>query len=1107
MSPTRSYTTRWDTTRVRLATFTLLAALAAPAMAELEMGCSNDLFPPGHSIAACQTPPVVSPDQSFVLIGRGYPPGYGVERAYFKGERNSVKPLTLFAQGTRYPGGRVYSDRKVRSDGQFNLVVVARTSGPITELPDGRHTLWVELRAVVAGRVVVHELPIDIVVRNAKPWKQMGREEFSCEGPAGAESRYAFQPLQPPMIGSVPTATCFERGNISFSGGPYEELPVIARYSPLYVVTDAGKEMQLAGCAEQSVLPDQIVRTKDCVLPDLTGSVTLRVRKTSPYASGTPSWYRDLARLDLQARPQAALPPRAKPEPKRGVFRTTLVKIERRDRGFLHPVKDVLYPGEWGVATLANAKYASGTRTGFSELCPVMLGDWALGTSYFRPASLDAQLVGFQVPKDLAPGSYEIKISCANEPFWVDGANYEGLEAKGDRPVLVRAARAAPRGRVIARAAELTGNPAVDELRKCKPCNGDEYELELSGLDPGGDVMSEAKWTNSSVGIAKDVKATGATLRLRGRIPAQGDTNARDEHRVEIRLRDRFNQEYTLTVAPDDGRTGFNFFKSCPTFDPKSRPQIVDITREFFPRQGITVKLTNLECSAHVAAFLESPAIPGGRLRLRNERDDAAADADGNLQQNFVPELQGGGSNHPYIEGLREPATVQVVFEALTRDNRPTGRRATAEITIYPLFYIAMKSTPPIKPGQRIEISWKGFKGNTSADVYFDDVKLTTRSLLLDASDPVVSVRLPEGIVGRRRLTLTDASGNSAATAIEIKGEGSETVCSAPCIQLPPQAKQGDQIDAGIGGFAPNEQLVVRFADLFEVGKPYQQGVFFKQPILLPRSLKDGVYRVTAMALNDPARMATRELRVAGGYRAPTLAILCPKDRPACAASGLPGFAPGDSVNTTGTGWSVKGEFRADVLAGDDRRRSVALAREGCVWGFVDGRPVGTPCDANDGEINKFWVLPADLPGGSYRIEVSNGSATASAKFQIEAKSAPKPDPKPAPEQKACNPELPRLWQPGCVDAPAPKPAPQPKPAPRPAPPLVDPQPTPPTATPMPPPKAAPPSPAALCDENRPRYVQPGCVDPPSAPQNPGVGAPQKCNPSIPRYAQPGCVP
>lgn len=113
---------------------------------------------------------------------------------------------------------------------------------------------------------------------------------------------------------------------------------------------------------------------------------------------------------------------------------------------------------------------------------------------------------------------------------------------------------------------------------------------------------------------------------------------------------------------------------------------------------------------------------------------------------------------------------------------------------------------------------------------------------------------------------------------------------------------------------------------------------------------------------------------------------------------------------------------------------------------------------------------------------------------------APLPKAAPATESgpKACNPELPRLWQPGCVDASASGPALQPKPTP---------QPVPPTTTPAPPPKAAPQLPSALCDENRPRYAQPGCVEPPSAPQKPGGGAPQKCDERIPRYAQPGCIP
>jgi hypothetical protein len=237
---------------------------------------------------------------------------------------------------------------------------------------------------------------------------------------------------------------------------------------------------------------------------------------------------------------------------------------------------------------------------------------------------------------------------------------------------------------------------------------------------------------------------------------------------------------------------------------------------------------------------------------------------------------------------------------------------STQEFDFLPSFYIRAKSPSPIKAGQRIEIEWQGFRPNSSADVFLDDTKLTGRPLLLDFADPVVSVRLPDEITGRRVIRMVDTVGNEAQAPIEIARE---------------------------------------------------------QPVPQP--------------------------------------------------------AP---------------------------------------------KPVPAP--------------------------------------------VPVPDPK----TKFCNPELPRVWQPGCVEAP---PAPQPKVAPQPVPPpapiLVGPQPTPPTIIPTPPPTPAPPiaptpppkpapaPQAPLCDPNRPRYAQPGCVEPPSSP--PGASAPQKCSPNVPRYAQPGCIP
>jgi hypothetical protein len=139
-----------------------------------------------------------------------------------------------------------------------------------------------------------------------------------------------------------------------------------------------------------------------------------------------------------------------------------------------------------------------------------------------------------------------------------------------------------------------------------------------------------------------------------------------------------------------------------------------------------------------------------------------------------------------------------------------------------------------------------------------------------------------------------------------------------------------------------------------------------------------------------------------------------------------------------------------------------------------------------------------DLPAGPWVIEVSDGVASARAEFRIEgAKTPPEktPDnsadkriddliaPPAPPDKKPCNPYLAKIWQPGCVEpgtgnlAGLPSPEPQP-------------------------------SPQTICDSNRPRYAQPGCVEA-AVPANNEAGSriQEKCKPNIPSYAQPGCIP
>jgi hypothetical protein len=423
-----------------------------------------------------------------------------------------------------------------------------------------------------------------------------------------------------------------------------------------------------------------------------------------------------------------------------------------------------------------------------------------------------------------------------------------------------------------------------------------------------------------------------------------------------------------------------------------------------------------------------------------------------------------------------------------------SGREARSAIRVTPATYIEVSPRSP-KTGQWIQVKTFGFKANAYVHLYLGEAPLTHEyGKPLEAGQPL-DIRLPEGVAGRQTVRLRDNEGNESADTIDIEGEGAAAVCVKPCVKLPPRAKQGEAFDAVIGGFLRNEQLIVRFGELFEVGKPYQRDLMVKQSVRIPRDLGDGRYRVTATSMNEPVRSAATEIDVGGGYQRPTLAISCPRNQPGCQ---VPRFTPGESVNAAGFGWMVKGRFRAVLIPEQGPARAFEEYREGCVWGIVNDRPQGVPCDEEKGEINKFWALPDNLPAGPCVIEVSDGAASARAEFRIEGAKAPPektPDnsadkliddsitPPAPPDKKPCNPDLPKIWQQGCVEPGtgnlAGPPSPEPKPTPQP-----------------------------ICDSNRPRYAQPGCVEPAvPAKDETGRRIQEKCKPNIPSYAQPGCIP
>jgi hypothetical protein len=531
------------------------------------------------------------------------------------------------------------------------------------------------------------------------------------------------------------------------------------------------------------------------------------------------------------------------------------------------------------------------------------------------------------------------------------------------------------------------------------------------------------------------------------------------------------------------------------------RLEVSPATLVLRPGSSAALKVTGFPCGDRVRVFSEGEGgerIDWGLERVLGPTGEVEGDA---FHGSDALEVR------PVEERVKARAPQPLVF--LVKGE--SGREARREITVTPPTYIEVIPRTP-KVGQWIRVQPFGFAANAYAHLYLGEAPLTHGyGKPLEAGQPL-DIRLPEGVAGRKTVRLADNAGNEAETAIEIEGEGFAEVCVKPCVQLPPQARQGEPFDAGIGGFERNEQLIVRFDELFEVGKPYQRDLLVKESVRVPRDLPDGRYRVTASALNNPARSAFSELEIGGGHVPPTVEIPCPKDQPLCL---VPRFRPGESVRTKGIGWMTRGRFRAVLYPVQGKAQKVETYREGCAWEIGD-RPQGTPCDEEKGEIDKFWVMRNDLSTGPWAIEVTDGIAAARAEFRIEAaetnagrpaekpvdqpvekpgdkvaeKPADKPSDKPAnktvavvtpppPGRVLCNPDIAKIWQAGCVEPGEVGGG-----------------------------DASPPPTKAICDPNRPRYAQKGCVEP-DAPADAGgePRAPTKCNPSVPMYQQRGCIP
>lgn len=991
-----------------------------------------------------------------------------------------------------------------------------------------------------------------------------------------------------------------------------------------------------------------------------------------PHYDGDPVF---LGNFHLVAAPAAAVqpppkvPPKAQPSPYAIPFKI----VEKRGGGKADRPYPVLAPNEVLAGQQLTLLFDPPQQTGCSgraECAPgryeVHLGarklDDAPGVwvEYWQtPFGAPAAVGGYpwshsarpwetrvQLPPDLRPGFYALRLRAH---YYPDGRPCEvygqslrlqytrtdcspmSFESTAELRVLdwpsppaLRAAGGAPIE---------TDRPVHGIVSGLPPESEIDPKAELVGAKPKSYRVRIAIEPASGTAAAQ---ASGGSAELRFTVPLAdvwhtlaGSPSVPQHYSMEIRVR----QEITPSLKPGQRRTpGYeNWHEFVASFPLEIKPvcrHTVQPALSFVkpvvqvPEEEVELRVSGFPCGEVVRISHLDAA--GRKVDWGESRVTDVAGSAGIARYRFDSSAWLVSTRNGYFpRPTTKPIQIEVIAEGAS------GSKARQTLTLRPKSYIEVP--PTAKAGDWIEIRWVGLQPNAWAHVYLGEAPLTTgNGKALYAASPVIEVRLPDGVVGRQEIRVEDSAGNKASEFIEITGEGVAVVCKEPCIQLPDSAKQGEAFDAYVGGFRRNEQFTVRFAELFDVRSDYQRELQVKVPVLVPAGVRDGRYRVSVTSVSDPRRSAAREIEIRGGYRAPTLAVSCPRTQPGCE---LARFKPGESVHTSGFGWSIKGRFSAQLIS-ERGSEPLPFERKGCRWGWVQGTPQGNPCDEAKGEINKFWKLPAPLAAGAYVIRVSDGVASAQAGFWVEAAAPekkilrptaqaigplgaararagdrveirgkgfapqirlsvrfdgspartagaleadatgaieklfvqvpaeaktgehvieisaaaqpsfppasgarlaeivvepvrlaltvverqatspappePKPAPPPGPVAKRCDPELPRPWQPGCVDAPAAGAKPEPvlnPPAAKPAPPA------PPLAAPAPPsaPVVAPaPKPAVtqppICEPNRPRYAQPGCVEPESAPKS-GAGLPQKCNPNVPAYAQRGCVP
>ena len=1109
--------------RIRGLLAAMLMGWVVPGAAQtIAVSCDVRDVPANYSDPLCQQAPIVFESQVIVLKGAGFTPGWVLAGLYLKttewqgrdggGYVERRVPVPMGGPSYRDGGGRSWNSRVVAPDGNFHVMAYfpegVRLGPP--SLQGGPQALYAEMvdatgsKLGVGGNVARIQVAVTIDLRRSAPQKRIEQELFSCEGRPAQQAqpvRGEQQPFEQP-----PSARCYAGGTFSFMGGPYHHVHPGGNGFGVgrLVLRPRGENDSLRWQPMRNVrsqvpnpLPDQILRFLwgEWRLPDAPQLAGHTLWLLSVVGQGNTT--HDVGLIEIVSPLKVEPPPRV-------AAQYPLGALARGDTpSFLRPDPSGYYQGgmirasvpepafQCGGSGRENWCVASQSVTRDPALtgrhCAAYLGDTLLeGTLTFGQALGSQHMLSVKVPDGLAVGSHALRLSCpeVKESRTIGERGWQPFEAKAERALRVEAPRVPPSVTVVPPITPPAGDSAYATRQSqsgCAPCNGETYRVEIQHLR-SDDQLALVQWSGAetwppeAATLAREVPAT--RVPLRARIPEQADPLAYPRHRLIVRLKDARGQVYE--VPPQDlgsqPKAGFpvsgewSFFKSCLGLDTARPPKVLALNNplDLLTSTRATLRLLNFDCDAALTVNVSVPAL--------------------GVDQQYALGNTGNSPSHELAIDLAYPeaawlARVTVPTEANLRFLTPeTQRWAGVDLTVLPRRQITLL-THPARAGQRIDVRWKGFQANQGADLLLDEGALNGRPLLLDAGDPTVSARLPEGISGRHQLTLTDAAQSTASTEILIEADAGPpqppkepgVPCDKPCVLVPQAARQGELITVRFAAFPRNG--LVKFSLngkwLIKRGQ-YQASPMERFEYSLPEGLPDGDYQIVGEYGTGTERvMAQGTVRVAGARQSPTLEAVPvppPDDKRGWYRIGV------HRIHVKGLRWTLGGTFSAS-LSGLRQDGQVDLARlyrlaapplDGCLGTARD--LFATICDTRAGEINQFWPLEAPVVPGRYVLELMDGlSHIVTQAFDV----------------------LPATDTP---TQPPPEPPPPLPPAPRPPPPVITPP-----VQPEPPPLPG----GQICNPNLPKYQQKNCIDPPT----PRPVAPIRCSPHVPSYSQPNCIP